>query len=85
MQMQGVCNSVVFEEFTKTHTTKVKIDVLLRRHRRACGGLFRSFRLLCFFFRDVGGIFCFKGRGKAVLSAVVRRRVVRARGSLDVC
>jgi hypothetical protein len=38
---------------------------------------------MCFFFREVGGLFCFKGRGKAVLSAVARRRAVRARGSLD--
>jgi hypothetical protein len=34
--------------------------------------------------QEVGGLFCFKGRGKAVLSIVARRRAVRARGSLDV-
>jgi hypothetical protein len=54
------------------------------------GALLRCFRLLCFFFREVGGLFCFKGRGKVVLSTVARRRAVRARGSLgassaDVC
>jgi hypothetical protein len=31
---------------------------LLWCHRRACGGMYRSFRLLCFFFLEASGLFC---------------------------